>query len=99
MTKKPGVSAKNKTPQRSSQTSAERPTRFPPVISAERFLKLPEVMLACGKSRTSIYEDMGLGMFPRPVRIGKRAVAWTASSIHAWMQERIEQERQPLVLD
>jgi len=39
-------------------------------------------------SRSAIYRDMSAGTFPKPKRIGKRAVAWPASSIEAWIAER-----------
>ena len=55
----------------------------------ERLLKLPEVMgrTACGKSL--IYFLQATGKFPASVRIGGRSVAWTESSIDAWIADRI----------
>ena len=32
---------------------------------------------------------MSDGRFPKSVRIGRRAVAWTAEEIQAWLEERI----------
>lgn len=57
------------------------------------FLRLPDVMKTTGKSRSSIFDDIKLGMFPRPVRIGKRATAWVQEEILAWKQKRIQQHR------
>ena len=31
---------------------------------------------------------MDRGEFPRPIRIGKRAVAWPESAIDAWLKTR-----------
>ena len=55
---------------------------------AERHLRRPAVETATGLSRSSIYEMMDKGEFPRPIRIGKRAVAWPQSAIEAWLSER-----------
>ena len=41
-----------------------------------------------GLSRSAIYAAMDDGAFPRPVRIGKRAVAWRESDIADWIASR-----------
>lgn len=55
---------------------------------AEPHLRRPAVEAATGLSRSSIYAMMDTGDFPRPIRIGKRAVAWSQSAIEAWLAER-----------
>lgn len=55
---------------------------------AELHLRHPAVEAATGLSRSSIYAMMDTGDFPRPVRIGKRAVAWPQRSIEAWLANR-----------
>lgn len=47
-----------------------------------------EVKAITGLSTSSIYRLMADGSFPRPVRIGERAVAWTEQSLIDWMSER-----------
>jgi prophage regulatory protein len=59
----------------------------------ETFLRLKQVKALVGLGRTSIYERVRSGEFPRPVSIGPRAVAWTSSSIAAWQARQIEQSR------
>ena len=54
----------------------------------EHHLRRPAVEAATGLSRSSIYDMMDKDEFPRPVRIGKRAVAWPQSAIEAWLAER-----------
>lgn len=51
-------------------------------------MRLPEVMAICRRMKSTIYADMALGRFPRPVRIGIRAVAWRRSDIKAWLKSR-----------
>ena len=56
-----------------------------------KFLRLPEVKSRTGFSRSSIYLFVKCGTFPRPVRIGGRAVAWLESDIDAWIEARLAQ--------
>jgi prophage regulatory protein len=53
-----------------------------------RHLRRPAVEAATGLSRSSIYAMMESGDFPRPIRIGRRAVAWPESSVLAWLADR-----------
>ncbi|SFD67279.1 transcriptional regulator, AlpA family [Roseivivax sediminis] len=53
----------------------------------DRMMRRPEVEAMTGLSRSTIYELMPRGLFPQPVRIGRRAVAWRLSSIQTWMDE------------
>ncbi|AAV97122.1 AlpA family phage regulatory protein [Ruegeria pomeroyi] len=55
---------------------------------AENHLRRHAVEAVTGLSRSSIYAMMDAGDFPRPVRIGKRAVAWPQSAIEAWLANR-----------
>ena len=57
-------------------------------VTVDRLLRRPEVELATGMKRATLYRDMAVGRFPRPVKIGKRAVAWPQSVIDAWIEER-----------
>jgi prophage regulatory protein len=57
---------------------------------AENFFRLPTVEMKTGKSRSEIYADMAEGKFPKPVRIGERAVAWRESEIASWQQQRVQ---------
>lgn len=52
-------------------------------------LRLPQVKARTGLSRTSIYEFVKRGSFPRPVAIGARAVGWLESGVETWISGRI----------
>jgi prophage regulatory protein len=54
----------------------------------EHHLRRPAVEAATGLSRSSLYAMMEAGDFPRPIRIGKRAVAWPQSAVQAWLATR-----------
>ncbi len=57
--------------------------------TAERFLRLPEVMATCCLCRSSIYQKIAAGEFPQPVRLTAHSVAWVASEIQQWIAARI----------
>ena len=47
----------------------------------KQLLRLPEVLERIPVSRSSWYEGVRLGIYPSPVRIGKRSVAWRSKDI------------------
>ncbi|QIA23653.1 MULTISPECIES: AlpA family transcriptional regulator [unclassified Mesorhizobium] len=55
------------------------------------FLRRPEVQRLTGLSTSSMYEVMKAGMFPKPIRIGPKAVAWDAEEITAWQERCLAQ--------
>lgn len=67
---------------------APSPTQLPPLggLTLER---LPQVKARTGLSRSEIYRRIALGDFPRPIKLGERASAWSAAEIDAWIAERI----------
>ncbi|WP_252259922.1 AlpA family phage regulatory protein [Erythrobacter aurantius] len=49
-----------------------------------RLLRRREVERVVGLKKSQIYALMADGAFPRPVRIGKRAVAWPEQELNEW---------------
>jgi len=47
-----------------------------------------QVEALCRLSTSSIYRLMRDGLFPEPIRVGRRAVRWYASEIDAWLASR-----------
>jgi len=47
-----------------------------------------QVEARTGLSRSTIYEMMARGEFPRPIRLGKRAVGWSEAAISDWLNSR-----------
>lgn len=54
-----------------------------------KLLRLPQVKDLTGLSRATIYRYVDAGEFPRPVKLGPRAIAWHASDIDGWIAGRI----------
>jgi prophage regulatory protein len=49
----------------------------------ERLLRLPAVLDRVGYKRSRFLDLVRIGVFPRPVKLGARAVAWPESQIDA----------------
>ena len=58
-----------------------------------RVLRLPRVQARTGLSRSTIYARVANGTFPKPVRLGARAVDWIESEVDAWIREQIAASR------
>ncbi len=64
------------------------------MVTTTKFLKLPEVRIRTGKSRSSIYQGVKDGTFPKPIKLGgPRAVGWIEAEIEAFNQACIEASR------
>jgi len=57
--------------------------------NALRLLRRPEVEARTGLRRSTIYELMAAGSFPKPVPITGRSVAWSSAEVDAWISSRI----------
>ena len=55
---------------------------------ADKHLRRPAVQDLTGLSRSTIYDLMAKGAFPRPVRLTAKAVAWPESAIAEWLAQR-----------
>jgi prophage regulatory protein len=62
---------------------------------ATEMLRLPGLKARTGLSRSTIYARIreGDGDFPKPVKLGKRAVGWVASEVDAWLAAQVERSR------
>lgn len=52
-----------------------------------RLLRLPEVLQKTGLKKSSIYASAKAGTFPKPVKVGARAIAWYAHEVDEWINE------------
>lgn len=58
-----------------------------------RFIRLKEVLAICGKSRSSVYDAVKKGDFPKPVKLHGRSSAWIKSEVEQWAVECIRASR------
>ncbi|MCV6588510.1 MAG: AlpA family transcriptional regulator [Marinobacterium sp.] len=54
-----------------------------------RILRRKQVEELTGLSRTTIYDRMKAGKFPRSIPLGGRAVGWLEQDIQAWIQQQV----------
>ena len=54
-----------------------------------QLLRIKSVSEIVGLSRSSIYELIKQGKFPKPVRISTGRVRWTSSDINNWIELQI----------
>jgi prophage regulatory protein len=57
---------------------------------AQNILRLDAVMRVTGLGRSSIYNKVAEETFPKPIKLGPRAVGWLESEIEAWQRACIE---------
>jgi prophage regulatory protein len=50
-------------------------------------LRRGQVEREVGLKRSTIYQRMQEGTFPRPIRLGERAVGWRASDIERFLED------------
>ena len=47
--------------------------------------------MVTGLPRSTIYDRMSEGTFPKPVKIGPQAVGWLEDEIAAWVEAKISE--------
>jgi prophage regulatory protein len=60
----------------------------------KKILRLPQVKQITGLSRSSIYEFMNKGFFPKSISLNNngRAIGWLQSDIENWIDSRIKSQ-------
>ena len=54
-----------------------------------KFLRLQEVLVRTGLSRSSVYLLINQAKFPAPVKLGRRMSAWVESELDRWLEEKV----------
>lgn len=56
---------------------------------SKRILRLPETEYRTGLKKSTIYERVASGDFPKPINLGSRAIGWLEQDIEDWIDARI----------
>lgn len=56
----------------------------------ETFIRRKALEAKLGLSCSTIYAMMAAGKFPRPVKLGRRAVGWRTKDIQDWVCTKID---------
>lgn len=59
------------------------------MATSRQMLRLPKVAEMVGTTKGGLRWKVSQGQFPKPVKIGARAVAWPIETVEAWIGERI----------
>lgn len=51
----------------------------------DTFMTRPQVEASTGFKHSWLYQKIQEGKFPKPYRIGSRAVRWSSAEVHAWI--------------
>ena len=60
----------------------------------KRIYRLPQVMEMTGLSRSSIYLAVSRNKFPKPMKLGSRAIGWNEEALAQWQQKIQETENE-----
>ena len=55
--------------------------------------RFPAVSKFTGLGHSSIYQKIADDEFPKPIKLGARAVGWISDEIEQWVQDRIDESR------
>ena len=58
----------------------------------QRLIRLPQVKAMVGLGRSSIYDRIKRGEFPKPIKVG-RVSGWIEAEVQVWISERIQASR------
>lgn len=64
-------------------------------VLLEKLLRIAEVEAATGLNRSTLYRLIQQSAFPQPIQLSPagRSVAWKASEVSAWIEERADKGR------
>ncbi|WP_404375513.1 helix-turn-helix transcriptional regulator [Vreelandella aquamarina] len=58
-----------------------------------QLLRRSEVLARCAFSNSTLHRLIKRGEFPKPIKLGSRAVAWIESEVNGWIRQRVEEAR------
>ncbi|WP_191939554.1 AlpA family transcriptional regulator [Pantoea agglomerans] len=58
-----------------------------------RLIRMPEVLSKTGFKKSWIYQLISNNSFPKPIKMGPRAVAFVEAEVDQWVLERINEAR------
>ena len=55
-----------------------------------RIIRRTEVLFMTGLATSTLYAKMQAGEFPRPIKLGRRAVGWKSNDVELWITQKSE---------
>lgn len=64
----------------------------PAISQPTRFIRVGEVIQRTSLARQTLYDHIGQGRFPAPVKLGRLSV-WLEHEVQQWIEDRVEESR------
>ena len=61
--------------------------------TAPTILRRNQVEARTGLARSTIYQHVRAGTFPKPISLGAKSVGWIEAEVNAWLEARIDDSR------
>ena len=58
-----------------------------------RLIRMPEVLSKTGYQKSWVYRLISENQFPKPIKLGRRAVAFIEIEVDEWILQKISQSR------
>ena len=62
-------------------------------VQFSEILRLPRVKFKTGLGRSTIYNYIKAGLFPKPIKLGISAVGWLGNEIEEWITSQVKNTR------
>ena len=57
-----------------------------------KILRIDQVTEQTGLSRSSIYKQIRLGLFPRAIKLTPRSSGWEEGAVQSWIEDRLREQ-------
>ena len=57
-----------------------------------KILRIDQVTEQTGLSRSSIYKQIRLGLFPRAIKLTPRSSGWEEAAVQSWIEDRVREQ-------
>jgi prophage regulatory protein len=62
-------------------------------VANPKIIRLPGVLSRIGIKRSTLYQMIESGDFPKQIKLGERSVGWLETEINLWIKTRIDKSR------
>ena len=57
-----------------------------------KILRIDQVTEQTGLSRSSIYKQIRLGLFPKAIKLTARLSGWEEAAVQGWIEDRVREQ-------
>ncbi|MFZ2586658.1 MAG: AlpA family phage regulatory protein [Alphaproteobacteria bacterium] len=60
------------------------------VLPPKGYVRLPVVQAITGVGKSTIWNWVKEGRFPKPIKLSARVTCWSAEALHKWIEDKAE---------